>query len=98
LLYPCFRFAKGLAEYRSGRYESAIAICEGDAANILGPAPEFVTALAQHGLGNNDAAREALARANEEFDGEGDPVRQRESWLYFILRREALAQIDSGGE
>jgi serine/threonine-protein kinase len=97
-LYPYFRFAKGLAEYRSGHYENAIAICEGDAADILGPAPELLTALAQHGLGNEDAARQALDRSNEEFDGEGDPVRQRDSWLYYILHREALAQIGPIGQ
>jgi tetratricopeptide (TPR) repeat protein len=92
-LYPYFLFANGLAEYRSGRYESAIAICEGEAAEILGPAPELVTAMAQHRLGNEDAARQALAKANEEFDGERDPVPRRDDWLYFILRREALEQI-----
>ena len=37
-LYPYFLFAKALAEDRSGRYESAIAICEGEAADVLGPA------------------------------------------------------------
>ena len=97
-LYPYFLFAKALAEYRSGRYESAIAICEGEAADVLGPAPEFVTALAQHRLGNEHAARQAFAAANEEFDGEGDPVRQRGDWMYHILRREALDQIESIGK
>ena len=94
-LYPYFLFAKGLAEYRSGRYESAIAICKGEAASVLGPAPEFVTALSQHRLGNEQAARQALAEANKEFDGKGDPIRDREAWLYHILRREALEQIVS---
>jgi serine/threonine-protein kinase len=94
-LYPYFLFAKALAEYRSGRYERAIAICEGEAASVLGPAPELVTALAQHRLGNEHAARQALSEANKEFDGKGDAVRERENWLYHILRQEALGQMDS---
>jgi len=94
-LYPYFLFAKGLAEYRSGRFERALAICEGEAAGVLGPAPKFVAALAHHRLGNVDAARQALAKANEGFDWKGDPVRQREGWMYIILRREALEQIGS---
>jgi serine/threonine-protein kinase len=97
-LYPYFLFAKALAEYRSDRYESAIAICEREAASVLGPAPELVTALAQHRLGNEDAAQQALSEANKEFDGEGDPVRDRENWLYHILRREALEQIVAVGK
>ena len=92
-LYSYFRFAKGLAEYRSGNYESAIAICEGEAAGILGPAPELVTAMAQHRLGNEDAAQRALAKADEEFDWGGDPVRKRDGWLYYILHREALDRL-----
>jgi serine/threonine-protein kinase len=92
-LYPYFLFAKALAEYRSGNYERAIAICTGEAASVLGPAPELVTALAQHQLGNERAARQAFAEANKEFDGKGDPVRERDAWLYHILRREAVEQL-----
>ena len=34
-------------------------------------------APAQQRLGNEHAARQAFAAANEEFDGKGDPVRER---------------------
>ncbi len=93
-LYPYFLFAKGLAEYRSGRYEEALAICEGPAAGILGPAPKFVAALAHHRLGHHEAARQALAKGNEGLDWQGDPVRRRDDWMYFILRREAMTEIN----
>jgi serine/threonine-protein kinase len=89
-LYPYFLFVKALAEYRNSYYERAIAICDGEAASVLGPAPEFLTALAQYKLENEHAAREAFGEANKEFDGKGDPVREREAWLYHILRREAV--------
>lgn len=97
-LYPYFLFARGLAEYRSGRYEQALAICEGEAAGILGPAPKFIAALAHHRLGHEEAARQALARANEGYDWQGDPVRKRDGWMYFILRKEAMNQIGPTGK
>ena len=92
-LYPYFLFARGLAEYRSGQYETALAICEGEAARILRPAPKLVAALAHHRLGHAEAARKALAEAEAAYDWSGDPVRKRDGWMYFILRREALALI-----
>ena len=97
-LYPYFLFARGLAEYRSGRYEQALAICEGEAAGILGPAPKFIAALAHDRLGHEEAARQALARANEGYDWQGDPVRKRDGWMYFILRKEAMNQIGPTGK
>lgn len=92
-LYPYFLFARGLAEYRSGQYEKALAICEGEAAAILGPAPKLIAALAHHRLGHEEAARQALAKAEASYDWTGDPVRKRDGWMYFILRREAQALI-----
>jgi serine/threonine-protein kinase len=62
---------------------------------VLGPAPELVAALAHHRLGNEQAARKALAESTKEFDGTGDPVRERQDWLYHVLRREAMALIDA---
>jgi eukaryotic-like serine/threonine-protein kinase len=94
-LRPYILFAKALAEYRSERFERALEICEGEAASVLGPAPELVAAMAHHQFGNEQAARKALAEANTEFDGSGDSVRDRENWLYHVLRREALALIDA---
>lgn len=97
-LYPYFLFAKGLAEYRSGAYEKTLAICEGEAAGILGPAPKLVAALAHYRLGHEEAARQALAKAEASYDWSGDPVRKRDGWMYFILRREALKEIGPAKE
>lgn len=97
-LYPYFLFVKALAEYRSGNYERAIALCDGEAASVLGPAPELVIALAQHKSGNEQAALTAFSEASKEFGGESDPVREREAWLYHILRREAVELIGPIGD
>src|SRR4029450_3366962 len=49
-LRPYFHFANGLAHYRRGRFDDAIAIMTGDAskgAEYLGPSPRLVAALAR---------------------------------------------------
>ena len=58
-----FQFAKGLAEYRLGRFDSAIGILQGHAATVMGPAPNLVLAMAQHRRGNRDQARRTLPRS-----------------------------------
>jgi eukaryotic-like serine/threonine-protein kinase len=64
---PYFYFAKGLAEYRSGRLENTIYLMEGDASRVLGPAPRLVLAMVLHGRGRKDEARNALASASASF-------------------------------
>jgi hypothetical protein len=70
LLY--FYFAKGLAEYRSGRLENTIYLMEGDAPRVLGPAPRLVLAMALHGRRRKDEARKALASASASFGREAE--------------------------
>ncbi len=90
---PYFLFAKGLAELRKGHAESAIRILEGEAAAVLGPAPQLVVALAEHSLGNNEKARKAFIAARTDFDWESFDPESRETWIYRILRREAEAAL-----
>src|SRR5262249_5801116 len=47
-IYPYFLFAQGLAEYRQGRFDSAISIMKADAGTVMGPAPRLVIATAQY--------------------------------------------------
>ena len=49
--YPHFLFVRGLAEYRQGQLDRAIATMRGSAARVLGPAPRLVLAMALHRSG-----------------------------------------------
>jgi len=93
LVYPYFRFSKGLAEYRLGELDSAIAIMKGDASGVLGPAPKLVLAMAQHRQGRTQEARKTLAAAVLSFDWHADNANNREAWIYHVLRREAETLI-----
>jgi serine/threonine protein kinase/tetratricopeptide (TPR) repeat protein len=91
--YRFFMFAKGLAEYRLGRFESAISFIQGAPSTALGPCPLLVTAMAEYRLGRGEKARKTLASAIGSFDWQGTKADNRETWLYHILRREAEATV-----
>jgi serine/threonine-protein kinase len=90
---PYFLFAKGLAEYRQGRMESAISIMQGEASCVLGPAPRLVTAMAQQRLGQNQEARKTLAAAILAFNWSSANADGQDAWIYHVLRREAEGMI-----
>jgi serine/threonine-protein kinase len=92
-LYPYFRFAQGLAEYRQRRLELAISTMRGDASKVLGPAPRLVLAMALHQRDQVAEARETLAAAVASHDWRADLVRDQDDWIYHLLRREAEAMI-----
>jgi eukaryotic-like serine/threonine-protein kinase len=92
-VHPYILFAVGLAEYRQGHFDRAISIMKGDAANVLGPCPSFVTAMARHRLGNDQQARTTLATAISTIDWRLGRVRRDDQWLWHVLRREAEALI-----
>jgi serine/threonine-protein kinase len=92
-IYPYFLFAKGLAEYRQGRFDSAIAIMRGEAVNVMGPAPRLVIAMAEYGSGQKQEARETLAAAIGSFDWSAAQVGSRDHWIWHVLRREAESMI-----
>ena len=60
-VYRYFLFAKGLAEYRQGRLDSAISVMEGEASKVMGPAPRLIVAMARHRQGHKKQARKTLA-------------------------------------
>ncbi len=93
---PYFHFAKGLAHYRQGRFDDAIAIMTGDAskaAEYMGPSPRLVTAMALYQKGQKDEARKLLAAAVLSYDWSAEKATTREAWIAHILRREAEALI-----
>jgi serine/threonine-protein kinase len=92
-VYPYFRFARGLAEYRLGHWASAGAIMEYEASQVMGAAPRLVLAMAQHEQGWKKEARTTLARAVAAFDWSAAQADNRDAWIGHILRREAEAKI-----
>jgi serine/threonine-protein kinase len=92
-VYPHFQFLRGLAEFRQGQFDRAIATMRGDAARVLGPAPGLVLAMALHKKGEVEAARRTLAEAVVSHDWRADHARNQDAWIFHVLRREAERQI-----
>src|SRR5262249_35841584 len=61
--HPFFEFVRGLAEYRQGHFDRAIAKMQSDASGVLGPAPGLVLALSLQRSGQATEARKTLATA-----------------------------------
>jgi serine/threonine-protein kinase len=91
--YPYFLFAKGLADYRQGRWDDAIKLMNGEAAKVLGPCPRLVAAMALHRKGQQDQARKVLAAAVASYDWSAAKADSRDPWIAHVLRREAEALI-----
>lgn len=91
--YSYFLLARGLAEYRLGRLDQAIATLKGDASRVLGPTPRLVLAMAQHQKGLKHEARQTLAAAVPTYDWRLESCRNQDAWIYHILRREAERMI-----
>jgi tetratricopeptide (TPR) repeat protein/tRNA A-37 threonylcarbamoyl transferase component Bud32 len=88
-----FQFARGIAEYRNGRMESAISIMQGQAAGVMGPAPRLIVAMAQYRLGQVSDARKTFASAIVDYDWPKSQGYIQEVWTRHVLRREAEAMI-----
>ena len=91
--YPHFLFARGLAEYRQGRLDSAIAVLQGQAAHVPGPSPRLVLAMAQHCQGRIAEARHTLAAAVAAYDWGAAEADNPGTWTCHLLRREAEGLI-----
>ena len=92
-VYPHFQFLQGLAEYRQGRLDRAIALTRGDAPRALGPAPRLVLAMALHRSGRVEEARDVLAAAVAAHDWRVAEKCDQDGWIYHTLRREAEGLI-----
>jgi eukaryotic-like serine/threonine-protein kinase len=103
--YGYFAMAKGLADYRAGRYAEAIKWMQLATPNVNGThwdATKFaVIAMAQHGLGHADEAAAALASAEAILTKMPDPVKGQlfraddwHDWVHAqVLCREAEALL-----
>ena len=96
-LYPYFMFAKALSDYRLGKFAEALEILHGPAAKVLGASPKLVEAMAQQKLGHDQPARELLAAAIGSARWDSADAGSRDTWVMFILRREAEATISETG-
>jgi eukaryotic-like serine/threonine-protein kinase len=88
-----FLFAKGLSEYRRNNLRNSIAILEGEASHVLGPAPRIVLAMARYRRGDRQEARQTLASAIIDHDWRTASAGEMEIWMYHVLRREAEAMM-----
>jgi eukaryotic-like serine/threonine-protein kinase len=88
-----FLSAKGLAEYRQGRLDSAITLLKGEASRVMGPAPSLVLAMALHRPGEKEEARKTLAAAILPYDWSPARMESWDFWIFHILRREAKGLI-----
>lgn len=89
---PYIQFAKALSEYRAGRFGNSITLLQGDASLVLPPGPDLVLSMALLQSNQLEGAREAFARAEQQLDQDKTAV-TRESWLFDVLRREAVVLI-----
>jgi serine/threonine-protein kinase len=92
-LSPHFVFARGLAEYRQGRHDRAIASMRGEASQLSGPAPRLVLAMALHRSEQEAEARRTLAAAVLAHDWRAHRVLEEYGWMCHVLRREAEGLI-----
>ena len=90
---PYFLFTRGLARYRQGRFDEAIELVNGEAANVLGPSPRLLLAMAQYQKGEKDRARNTLAAAIASYDWDPAKADAPDAWLIHNLRRVAEALI-----
>jgi serine/threonine-protein kinase len=86
---PYFLFTQGLADYRQGRFDRAVAAMRGEAGRVLGPAPGLVLAMALQQSGQAEEARKTLAAAIRAHDWSAEKARDQDGWIYHVLRREA---------
>jgi serine/threonine-protein kinase len=86
---PYIQFTQGLAEYRLGRLDRAIAALRGDAAEALGTGRRLVLAMALHHIGQVTEARKTLAAALLAYDWRARQTLDQDGWICQVLRREA---------
>ena len=91
--YSWFLFARGLAEYREGKFDQAISTMRGDASRVDGPIARLVLAMALHRDGQLAEARKTLAAAILSYDWRATQARDHDAWICHMLRREAEGLI-----
>ena len=91
--YPRFQFVRGLAEYRQGHLDRAIATMRSHGHRAFGPAPRLVLAMALHRSGRVEEARKTLAAVVVDHNWREAGARDQDGWIHHVLRREAEGLI-----
>jgi serine/threonine-protein kinase len=87
--YDWFLFARGLAEYRQGKFVEAISTMRGDASRVHVPVARLVLAMALYRDGQSAEARKTLAAAILTYDWTATRAQGPLDWICHVLRREA---------
>jgi len=87
--YYWFLFARGLAEFRQGKFVEAISTMRGDASRLHVPVARLVLAMALYRDGQLAEARKTLAAAILSYDWTATQARDPIVWICHVLRREA---------
>lgn len=91
--YPWFLFARGLSEYRNGKFEQAISTMRGVTSRLSAPAARIVLAMALHQNGQLVEAQKTLAMAILSEDWRSVKARDSAAWVSHLHRREAQELI-----
>jgi len=92
--YGFFLAVKGLAEYRLGRFESAISwLQRADVRGVTMPVTRLVLAMARQRSGQAQQAREILAAALRCYDWSETSAYHHDMWIAHLLRLEAEEAI-----
>jgi serine/threonine-protein kinase len=87
--YFWFLFARGLAEYREGKFHPAVSTMRGLTSRLGGPLAHLVLAMALHEAGQLSEARTTFAAAILSNDWRSVQARDNGAWGCHLLRREA---------
>ncbi len=88
--YRFFLAAKGLADYRRGRFGDAIEACQqAGAGGAWMPVASPVLAMALYRSGRTQDARVTLAAAVQNYDWDETKADDQDKWIAHVLRREA---------
>ena len=91
--YPHFQFVRGLAEYRQGHLDRAIATDAKPWVPHIRARPRLVLAMALHRSGRVEEARKMLAAAVVDHNWRDAEARDQDGWIHHVLRREAEGLI-----
>jgi eukaryotic-like serine/threonine-protein kinase len=94
--YQYYIFLKGLADYRTGRFDDAVRRLDDKSLRVMGPCPRFVQAMALKDLGKDADARRVFSEGVTRTDWRAAKANARDPWIYHILRREAEAKVFAG--
>jgi serine/threonine-protein kinase len=95
--YAYFQFVKGLAEFRQGRFDSAVtqmnAVLDPNGPTAITVPARLVLAMIQQQRGHQQEARKSLAAAVAAFSWRVSKADHPDAWICHVLRREAEALI-----